>query len=187
MKISITPATFIMFVCMIATMPMRQLSACLLASILHECGHVLAAKYLQINLSQMKLDILGARLVTTGKLCSYPAMVVLCLSGPIVNLCCFALTLPLMDKYVWFREFCVSSLSLGFVNLIPIEGFDGGRILQGILSAVFPLPTVERTCSILSFICLLVMWLLSVWLLLCTGSSLTLFVFSCCLFAMLFV
>lgn len=187
LKVSISPATFILLICMIATTPFDQLSAYLCAATLHELGHIAAAKLLSIDLSQIKLDVLGARLSTTGRLCSYTALVLLCLSGPMVNFICFASMLPLGAWHPWCAEFCLANLSLGVLNLIPIEGFDGGRILHGLLCKILPLGAAERITSTLSFCCLLTLWLLSVWLLLRTGSSLTLFVFSCCLFGMLFL
>lgn len=172
---------------MIATTPLPQLCACLLAAAIHECGHIAAAKLLSINLTHMKLDVIGARLTTTGRLCSYPAMIALCLAGPLFNLICFALTLPFCDHSAWILEFCLSSLSLCLLNLIPIQGFDGGRIIHSLLSCCLDSTKVESICSFLGFFSLLCMWLLSVWMILRTGSSLTLFVFSCSLFGMLFV
>ncbi len=187
LKISVSPAMFILLICMIATTPLRQLLACFSAAFIHELGHMAAAKLLSVDLSHIKLDVLGARLNTTGRLCSYPTLIVLCLAGPLVNFLCFALSLPFIRSVDLVREFGLASLSLGLLNLIPIEGFDGGRILQSLLSSILPITAVLRICSFLSFISLLCMWLFSVWLILRTGSSLTLFVFSCFLFGMLFV
>ena len=187
LKISISPATFILLLCMIATTPVRQLSAYLCAATLHELGHVIAAKMLRIDLAQIKLDVIGARLTTTGRLCSYHSLILLCFAGPLVNFLCFAPALLEISTNAWLAEFCLSNLSLGVLNLIPIEGFDGGRILHAVLCKIFPLQTAERICGALSFCALLSLWMLSVWLLLRTGSSLTLFVFSCCLFGMLFL
>lgn len=187
LKISVSPATFILLICMIATTPLPKLCACFAAAAIHELGHIAAAKMLSIDLSHMQLDVLGARLNTSGRLCSYPALVALCLAGPIINFLCFALAFPFCDHAGWFHEFCLASLSLGLLNLIPVQGFDGGRIVHGILSIFLPISAVERICAVLGFFSLLCMWLLSVWLILRTGTSLTLFVFSCCLFGMLFV
>lgn len=184
---SISPATFIILFCMIATTPLTPLTACLCAAGIHELGHIAAAKLLSINLSEIRLDVLGARLATSGRLCSYPAMALLCLAGPLVNFLCFTLSLPFSDQAKWLHEFCLSSLSLGVMNLIPIEGFDGGRILHGLLCKILPLDVAERVCRVLSFCSIFALWLLSVWVLLRTGSSLTLFVFSCMLFGMLFI
>ena len=187
LRISFSPAMLILVVCMIATTPMPQLCACFSAATIHELGHIAAAKLLGINLSHLKLDVLGARLDVTGHLCSYPAMVALCAAGPLINCVCFALVLPFSEQVGWINEFCMASLSHGILNLIPIQGFDGGRIVHGILSSILPVETVDRICAWLGFISLICMWMLSVWLILRTASSLTLFVFSCCLFGMLFV
>ncbi len=187
LNLSISPATFILLFCMIATTPLERLSASLLAALLHELGHIVAAKVLSINLSCIKLDVLGARLSTTGKLYSYPSMIALCAAGPFVNLLCFALTYPLVDAFIWFEEFSYASISLCLLNLIPVDGFDGGRILNGILSLVLRPKHVDLICTTLSFLSILGLWLISVWLLLRASTSLSLFIFSCCLFGMLFV
>lgn len=186
-KFSVSPATIILFICMIATTPPTQLIACILSACIHECGHIVAAKALSIDLSHMKLDVLGARLTTAGRLYSYPCMIALCLAGPLVNLLCFVLTLPFCAYSDWILQFSLSSLALGLMNLIPIEGFDGGRTVHGLLCAFMPVSIVERVCTVLSFASLFLMWLFSVWMILRTGTTLTLFVFSCCLFGMLFV
>lgn len=187
LRISISPATVILLFCMIATIPLPRLSACLCAALIHELGHIAAARLLSIDLSHMKLDILGARLCTQGRLCSYPALAALCFAGPLINLLCFAVLFPFVTYASWIEEFCLCSLSLGILNLIPIDGFDGGRMLHGFLCVFFPFDMAERIIRIISFFALLSLWLLSVWLLLRTGTSLTLFVFSCSLFGMLFV
>ena len=187
LKFSISPAMMILLLCMIATTPLKQLSICFAAAAVHELGHILAAKLLSINLSHMKLDVLGAKLGISGMLCSYPAMVALCFAGPFVNLLCFAISFPFFEFSDLLQEFGHASLSLGLLNLIPVQGFDGGRIVNGILSIFLPVTVVEHLCSILGFFSLFCMWMISVWLILRAGTSLTFFVFSCYLFCMLFV
>ncbi len=187
LKFSITPATFILIICMIATTPLVPLSASLCAAAIHELGHIIAAKLLSIDLAHMRLDVLGARLNTTGRLYAYSELAMLCIAGPLVNFLCFVLCFPFSSTAPWLAEFSLSSLSLGLLNLLPIDGFDGGRILHGLLCKVLPLRAAERIMLALSFCSIFLLWALSVWLLLRTGSSLTLFVFSCCLFCMLFV
>lgn len=187
LQVSISPATFLLVISMIATMPLPRLCACFLAAGIHELGHIAAAKLLGIDISYMKLDVLGARLYTSGKLCSYTALALLCLAGPFVNLLSFALLVPLSHSCVWIEELALSSLSLCLLNLLPVQGFDGGRTVHAILSSFVGFELCERICTLLGFFSLFLMWLLSVWLLLRTGTSLTLFVFSCCLFGMLFV
>lgn len=187
LTLSISPATCILLFCMIATTPLDQFIACICAAALHEMGHIAAARVLGIHLSHMKLDILGARLSTTGTLYSYVKIALLCFAGPFVNFALFAVCFPFLPSFSWLRHFCLANLSLGALNLIPIDGFDGGRIFHGLLCKMFSLHTAERISVLLSFLSLFFLWMLSVWLLLRTGTSLIVFVFSCCLFGMLFV
>lgn len=186
-RLSITPAMLILFCCMLATTPLPRLAAGLLAAAVHELGHLAAAAVLGINLRSIKLDVLGARLTTEGRLHSYPAEVALCLAGPFVNFLSFALLLPFMDRAELLSQLALASLSLGVFNLIPVGGFDGGRILSGLLHKLLPPTLAEGVAGAASFVSVLCLWMLSVWLLLRTGTSLSLFVFSCCLFGMLFV
>lgn len=185
-KLSVTPAMLILFCCMLATTPLSMLAASLPAALLHELGHVAAAAALGIDLRSIRLDVLGARLNTSGRLHSYAAEVALCAAGPAVNFLCFALLLPFFERADYLSALGLTSLSLGIFNLLPISGFDGGRILYGLLHRLLPPTLAERLCAACSLLSLLLLWMLSVWLLLRTGSSLSLFVFSCYLFAMLF-
>ena len=187
LKISISPSMCLLLLFMIATTPLPQLLGCLTAAAIHECGHLAAAKLFSIDLTHIRLDVLGARLTTTGKLYAYPALACLCLGGPLVNLLCFFIALPFTQHSVWISEFCLASIALCVLNLIPIQGFDGGRVVQGLLCQLFDLRISEKICAALSFCSLLIMWMLSIWLLLRSGASLSLFVFSCCLFSMLFL
>ena len=92
-----------------------------------------------------------------------------------------------MDRAELLSQLALASLSLGVFNLIPVGGFDGGRILSGLLHKLLPPTLAEGVAGAASFVSVLCLWMLSVWLLLRTGTSLSLFVFSCCLFGMLFV
>ena len=187
LSISISPAMFVLLLSMIATIPLSKLLACFIAAAIHEAGHILAARILHINLTHMRLDVLGARLHTTGRLCSYSAMVGLCFAGPFINFACFTFLLPFCRQTHFLKEICFASLSFGVLNLIPIQGFDGGRMVQAALCHFFSESSAEKICSVFSFLSLFFMWMLSVWMLLKTGTTLTLFVFSCYLFGMLFV
>lgn len=186
-RFSITPAMLILFCCMLATTPLPTLGASLLAALLHELGHVAAATALGIDLREVRLDVLGARLQTAGRLHSYAAEVVLCAAGPAVNFILFFLLLPFLERTAFLSSLGLASLSLGVFNLVPISGFDGGRIFSGLLHKLLPPVLAEQLARVASFLSLLCIWMLSVWLLLRTGTSLSLFVFSCYLFAMLFV
>ncbi len=186
-RLSITPAMAVLLFCTVATTPLSRLAAGLLAAALHELGHVAAAAALGIELRSLRLDVLGARLHTTGRLHSYAAETVLCAAGPLANFLTFALSLPFAKTVPFALSLCTASLSLGFLNLIPIEGFDGGRMLSALLMRLLPPAPAEALAKSVCFASVFFLWLISVWLLLRTGTSLSAFVFSCCLFGLMFV
>ena len=57
-----------------------------LAALLHECGHLAAARLLKIQPGQMRLDFLGARMEITGRVLSYGEEWLLCAAGPLASL-----------------------------------------------------------------------------------------------------
>jgi stage IV sporulation protein FB len=160
----------------------------LLAAALHELGHIAAAKLCSIQLKELKLGIFGAALSTTSRLCSYKKEIILCVAGPAVNLILGAALLPFFESSVpLIRFFTLSSLFLGFLNILPIHDLDGGRILKCILSQKLDPTTADKICKTLSFCLVSTMWLTSVYLIIRVSSSLSLFVFSAALFCKIFI
>ena len=163
----------------------------LLAAAVHETGHILAARILKIKLELFSLDLLGARLTTSGRLCSYGDEALLCAAGPLANALTGLLALAFIPYVGELREyllfFAAASLSLGFLNLLPIRSFDGGRILHCLLCRTVSQRIAETVITSLSFVCCFALWCFSVYLMLRAGASLSLFFFSVSLFARLFM
>lgn len=162
----------------------------LFAAALHELGHILAAKICKIELTSLSLDLFGARIDTGMRLCSYRDEIILCLSGPLVNIL-FSVVAFSISHYVFENEYIVffaaASLALGALNLLPIKSFDGGRILTCLLDRILNIYTSERILTLLSFMCCFSLWCFSVYLMITVGSSLSLFVFSVSLFSKIFI
>jgi stage IV sporulation protein FB len=165
------------------------LSLCtLLAALIHELGHVAMARLCRIQLRECKIGIFGAGLVPDGSLYSYGQEILLCLAGPLCNLTCASLGLWLLPRYSAFgTPFVFASLALGLLNLLPIQGFDGGRILHALLSLLLPPHTARGITTVSSFFCVLTLWIASTYLLLRAAASLSLFVFSLSLFCRIFL
>lgn len=166
----------------------------LFAAALHELGHIAAAKITSIHLNSLSLDLLGARLTTDRRLSSYKDEIILCTAGPLVNFVISAtvfLILPYVNKtsafYEYIRFFATASAALGILNLLPIKSFDGGRILECILCGFSGERPALLTLRILSFISCFSLWCLSVYLIIKTGNSLSLFIFSISLFSRIFI
>ncbi len=162
--------------------------AAFLSALIHETGHIVAARFCHIRLQECKLGIYGAGLMPESGLFSYKKEMLLCLFGPLFNLLSVAVCLLLRRTTSQFSQyFIVSSLSMGLLNLLPICDFDGGRILHSLLCFKLTPDLVTRIIRILSFFCVFILWCFSVYLLLRASSSLSLFIFSLSLFFKIFL
>lgn len=176
---------FVGILAWIVTEPSRIPILTVTAILLHECGHLLAAKAYRVRASGFSVDSLGARLTLAGTILSYPTELIICAAGPLANL----LSLPLARLFGQEngRFFLSVSLALALLNLLPIKGFDGGRIFY-CLSALLLDPTrADRLCSLFSFFSLFILWCISVYLMLRMGADLSLFLFSVSVFTRIFL
>lgn len=153
----------------------------LFAVFFHEMGHIISAILCGARIRSLTFDVAGAKMALCGKLLSYKEEMLIAMSGPSVNLIMSGLIFP------FWEEFSSFSMMLGLLNLFPISGFDGYRILSALISL---LTGDEKSVSImktLSFCATIVLWLLSVYLLLRYGAGFSAFILSCSLFSALFV
>ncbi len=166
----------------------RFTAVAILCAAIHEVGHIAAAGLLKMELYELDLGFMGARLKTSGRLHSYKSEISLCAAGPMFN---FASALVCMaffkNKGGMYEFFIVSSFFLGILNLLPIRSFDGGRIFECILSVCFSPDIARQIIDVTSFAVIFVLWSASVYILLTCAASLNLFIFSLSLFASLFI
>ena len=161
-------------------------AAVLLAAGVHELGHLLAARLLRVRMTSLRVDFLGARLDASGRLLTYGEEWLLCAAGPIFSLFFSALLSPLWEiGFFWVQVSCASVL-LGALNLFPVKGFDGGRMLCSAVSYFGGEEKGEATLRWSSILSVLLLWGVAVYFLLRVGDGLSLFCFSMGLFARLF-
>ena len=161
-------------------------SATVVAVLLHESGHLLAAWLLGVRMRGLRLDLLGARLDTDGRMLSFGEEWLLAAGGPMASLLTAALAALLWTACAWARAFSCVSLVLGLLNLLPIRSFDGGRMLACSLQAVADAKVSARVLNCTSFLALFLLWSASVYVLLRVGDGLSLFCFSLSLFLRFF-
>lgn len=106
----------------------------ILASLLHEAGHVLvwliytrSAPVLRLSLGGIGLDIQGNQL-------SKKQLLILAAAGPFTNFVCFAAAFAVLQHSAsyWGYFFAGANLAIGLFNLIPLGSLDGRRILQAL-------------------------------------------------------
>ena len=161
----------------------------LLAVLLHEGGHWCAIRLCRIPLGGFFFDSFEARLCL-GETVSYKKEIIICAAGPLANLLSLLL-LPLADVSLFAPGdasfFVTLSAALAVLNLLPIGDLDGGRILSCFFCMLFDPRIAHYLCGFLSFITLFCLWSTSVYAILRTGGSLSLFFFSVTLFFRVFM
>lgn len=189
LRIGILPA--MIFCIMLILQPAGVVLPSLGAAVLHESGHMLAALLLGIPLRSLDIGMFGASLKIRGSLISYPKEFLLCAAGPAMNFLTAALVCIFSEHRGYYTEcgewFASVSLMLGVLNLMPAEGFDGGRMLAVTVSSLFGPRVSAKILSFTTFSSIVLLWMLSVYLLIRYGTSLSLFVFTLSLFYRLFI
>ena len=158
----------------------------LLAAMLHEIGHLVAARFMKIPIRAMRFDLLGARIDVKGRILSYGEEWLLCMAGPLSSL-----LFSLVGSFFWSHTrlaiaFSCASLLLGLLNLLPIQTFDGGRMLE---CALLSFTTPQKTGSILNgctFLFLWLLWAFSAYLMIKIADGISLFFFTLALLARFF-
>lgn len=189
LRIGILPA--VIFCIMLVFQPVGVVFPSLGAAVLHESGHMLAAVLMHVPLRSLDIGMFGASLKVRGSLIPYPKEFLLCAAGPVMNFLSAALVVLFSEHRGYYSEcgewFAAVSLMLGVLNLMPAEGFDGGRMLAVCISALFGPRASARVLSFSTFASIVILWMISVYLLIRYGTSLSLFVFTLSLFYRLFV
>lgn len=191
-KIKISPLALIWFAILFSSgtpyiLPM------LCAVLLHEIGHIIAAKTLKIKIKCFHVSILGARIETEGDL-SYKNEFILAAAGPTVGLFSFILCIIPATKLTgvpfcseFLLPFSIISLCLTIFNLVPLSTLDGGRMLECLICQLFSLDFSTKILKLTSFFTLFVIWIFSVYMLIKIYSGLSMLIFCSILFAKCFI
>ena len=182
----IQPLAFIYLLFMLFCDKSGLAAMSLLAAALHEVGHLVAARFLKIPIGSMRFDLLGARIDVKGRILSYGEEWLLCAAGPASSLVC-----SIFGAFFWSHgklavAFSCASLLLGILNLLPIQTFDGGRMLE---CALLSFTSPKRTSDILrgcTFLFLWLLWAFSAYLMIKIADGITLFFFTITLLARFF-
>ncbi|MBO7310038.1 MAG: hypothetical protein J6U86_01445 [Clostridia bacterium] len=187
MKIKFKIGFFTILLLLTTAITMGKYFPAMLCSVaIHEIGHIFMAKIRRIDLRELSVGIFGASLTTEHALFSYFDEVLLCLGGPLFNYAS-ALIWITLTKCPPSSFFVVSSLGLGTLNMLPIKGFDGGRIATAILSFILSIEKANSIIKFLSFVFIFSLWCFSLYLLMKKGASMTVFVFSVSMFVKIFI
>lgn len=186
LRLEIEPAAAVMLTALLLTDRTGLCLAALLGAGIHEAGHIAAAKFLKIPVRALRFHLLGAGLEPGGRLLSYGEEFLLCAAGPLCSLFCAAAPAVFWEHSLFLRQFSCTSLTLGLLNLLPVRGFDGGRMLESALSSFLGIRAADRALTASSLILLFLLWAVAVYFLLRAGDGLSLWCFSMSLFSRFF-
>lgn len=99
--------------------------SCLLASLMHEAGHLLAMFLLGVPPADCTLGMFGLRIRLGCRLAGYGYTIIIALAGPLAN--------GLFAALFWrcgLVQTAAVHLLLAGLNLLPLTGLDGGELLR---------------------------------------------------------
>ena len=192
MKVSVSPSVILMGFIIFISGNIKQAIIPLIAALIHELGHIFFAFLFNVRIERIKLNLFGAIINISPLACSYKREAMLAAAGPMCNIISAVIAFPLIynadgapQKYIIL--FVVSSFLFAFINLLPAENFDGGRILNCFLLSIFSPAIADRVMGWISLFCIFFLWGISVYFILRTGSYISLFVFSGTLFSKIYL
>ncbi|MBQ8351251.1 MAG: hypothetical protein IJY20_04305 [Clostridia bacterium] len=145
---SLWPAFWLVFI--LLTEPPAYALFMLAATALHETGHLFAFIACGEPLPRFAGRQFGLLLTPTGDTLSPGHELMICAAGPLFNLvACLALIPALRAGVASDASFCFFALNLftALFNLLPLSGFDGGRMLSAALTLTCPLRIARAVCT----------------------------------------
>lgn len=127
------------------------------AALLHEAGHIICAIILHIPFSNLKIKPCGAVMTFDFSKTTYVRELCVHLAGAGTGIASSIVALILFGERATY--FAGVSVWLAVLNLVPIEGFDGGGALHCILSMLMPPDIVWRVCRAVSIAAVILMWM----------------------------
>ena len=174
-KIKIPAITVICFVTPVFIKPTVTLGLILLPVLLHEAGHVFVMLCLKTEIEQLTLLPFGIDIKRRDKFISYPKEAAIALAGPSVNILVFFI-------FAEYRFFAYINLLYALINLIPVKGLDGGNALEAFLLSRWDFAIIQRVMKTLSFVFLILLWILGVYILFILEGNISIFALSLFLF-----
>lgn len=107
--------------------------------LIHELGHVVAAKGFGWKIREIRLLPFGG-VAVTDEAASIPAReeIIVALAGPLQNALMIAFGFAMkalgVSDAAWWDYFMTANTLIGLFNLLPIQPLDGGRLMQAALS-----------------------------------------------------
>ncbi len=178
-KIHVSPAAVVPLIFLSLFNPPEYVAAMLFCALLHESGHLIAAKAVGAEVRRTDVMPFGAQIQTDGRLCGYGEDALVCAAGAIANfvgaVCAYFAYRFYPSSEILFLLF--ANLFYAFFNMLPIRGLDGGGFAEALLLRRYEPETVWKITQWLTLFFIIAAFLLSLWVIYVSGFN----------FSMLFV
>lgn len=141
------------------------------ALVIHELGHIAAAKLLGVKTVSFTPGICGAIFTFDFGTVGYIREAAVHLSGGVFGLAAGLVVYSIFGTKSLF--FCGISVFLTALNWMPVEGLDGSAFLRAFLSNFMMPDTVCCAVKIVSFITTVLFWCSVLWIELRTNGNLS--------------
>jgi len=143
----------------------------------HEAGHILPVICGGGRINALHVMPFGVSISAGGRLTSYGQDMFAAFGGPLANIAASLVLLAVMrlitfNKYLLFAA--VASAAYAAVNLFPVRGLDGGRMLELFLQSKLGEPRASIVFGIASAAALALLGLCSLLVLMATGYNFSL-------------
>lgn len=153
----------------------------LAAAAVHEAGHLIAMYLSGIHPKSITVYPFGVDITAGHSLSSYRTDIFVAAAGCAVNLLLTAVFFAVLPTFA----LCCAVLAI--LNLLPIKSLDGGRIVECVLLMHKDEEQTARIVYTVSFIFIVILWMISIYLLLFAPFNPTLFFLCVYLFALIFL
>ena len=143
----------------------------LISALIHECGHIAALAFTGNFTAFPRFAVSGMRLSRKPHI-SYRDELIVIISGPLSNIASFLFFYLLSLIFgEYFFTFALLNLLTAISNLLPIEGYDGYKILNTLLSAYGLGARGYRVIQRISLLFVTLLTFLSLYLIMKVGSG----------------
>lgn len=134
-KVTVSSGFYLILVFAALLFPLQWVVAWLVASMIHECGHLIALRICNVSWNGVKILPYGFRIEADTLT---PFVEVICAAaGPIIGLVplVFARVVPRIAVCAMIQSVC---------NLLPLSSLDGSRVISGIAHTILSDQKAER-------------------------------------------
>lgn len=153
----------------------------LISAFIHELGHIAAAEICGVEIKGMVLYPFGADIRLGTPLRSYTKDIIIAAAGVVCNAVCVVIAYFFRGNEV-ADMFAITGATLAVTNLMPVSELDGGNILKAILEKCFGEARARSVMSAVSFVTVVIMWAVSVYIFFVLDGNPSLFVIAVSLF-----